>query len=54
VLQAVVEMDGAHFLKLIRDCKLIGKGLAITDVDLIFAKVSSGPSLLPARLQLHL
>ena len=38
-MQAVVEMDGAHFLKIIKDCKLISKGLTTTDVDLIFAKV---------------
>ena len=37
--QEVSEMDGAHFSKFCRDCKLLGKGLTSTDVDLIFTRV---------------
>lgn len=33
------EMDGAHFIKFCRDCKLLGRGLTATDVDLVFARV---------------
>lgn len=35
------EMDCAHFSKFCRDCKLIGKGLSSTDVDLLFTRVKS-------------
>ncbi|CAM9657725.1 unnamed protein product [Scytosiphon promiscuus] len=33
------EMDSAKFVKLAKDCKLVGKGVSTTDLDLIFTKV---------------
>eukprot|EP00903_Cladosiphon_okamuranus_P014895 g13793.t1 len=33
------EMDSAKFVKLAKDCKLVGKSLSTTDLDLIFTKV---------------
>ncbi|CBN76132.1 flagellar associated protein [Ectocarpus siliculosus] len=33
------EMDSAKFVKLAKDCKLVGKNLSTTDLDLIFTKV---------------
>lgn len=32
-------MDGARFVKLCKDCGIIGKGFTVTDADLIFSKV---------------
>lgn len=32
-------MDSTKFAKVCKDCKLVGRGLATTDVDLIFLKV---------------
>ena len=34
-----VEMDGARFAKLAKDCKLLDKKFSTTDVDLTFSKV---------------
>lgn len=34
-----VSMDGRGWVKCLRDCKLLGKGVTTTDADLIFAKV---------------
>jgi len=34
------DMDGKSFVKLCRDCRLIGAGLTTTDVDLLFARVA--------------
>lgn len=36
----VVEMDGARFAKLAKDCKLLDKKFTATDVDLTFSKVT--------------
>jgi len=33
------EMDGKTFAKMAKDCKILDKNLATTDIDLIFAKV---------------
>lgn len=38
------EMDGKTFSKLAKDCKIINKQCTATDIDLIFAKVKSGPA----------
>lgn len=38
-MQRAVDMEGKNFLKLCRDCRLLGKALTPTDVDLIFTKV---------------
>lgn len=38
------EMDGKTFSKFAKDCKIIDKKCSATDIDLIFAKVKSGPS----------
>ncbi len=38
-VQALQEMDSAHFLKLCRECDLLGHKLTATDADLIFCKV---------------
>jgi len=34
------DMDGKSFVKLCRDCRLIGGGFTTTDVDLLFARVA--------------
>jgi hypothetical protein len=39
---SVVEMDGARFAKLAKDCKLLDKKFTATDVDLTFSKVRQG------------
>jgi hypothetical protein len=39
--QKCVELDGKNFIKLAKDTKLLSKALTTTDIDLIFAKVSS-------------
>ncbi|CAM9582618.1 unnamed protein product [Ectocarpus sp. 13 AM-2016] len=39
------EMDSAKFVKLAKDCKLVGKNLSTTDLDLIFTKVKVGEKL---------
>ena len=33
------DMDGKSFVKMAKDCKLVGKKLTTTDLDLIFAKI---------------
>jgi hypothetical protein len=33
------KMDGAHFMKLCKDCRLLGGSLVRTDVDLVFNKM---------------
>lgn len=35
------ELDGAHFIKLCRDCNLLSKNLSAVDIDMIFAQVKS-------------
>lgn len=40
-LQAVTEMDSAHFQKLCRDCGLVDKATGITEIDLVFCYVSA-------------
>lgn len=37
--QGKPDMDGKSFVKMAKDCKLVGKKLTSTDLDLIFAKV---------------
>lgn len=37
--QASTELDGAKFVKLFKDCGLIGKDLSSTEIDIIFSKV---------------
>ena len=37
--QASTELDGAKFVKLFKDCGLIGKSLSSTELDIIFSKV---------------
>jgi hypothetical protein len=39
--QRSVEMEGKNFIKLCKDCKLMGKALTTTDIDLIFTKVKT-------------
>mmetsp|Transcript_29164 Transcript_29164/g.82238 ORF Transcript_29164/g.82238 Transcript_29164/m.82238 type:complete len:896 (-) Transcript_29164:675-3362(-) len=39
--QETVEMDGSHFSKFCRDCRLVGKDLSSTEVDLLFARVKT-------------
>jgi hypothetical protein len=39
--QKCVELEGKNFIKLAKDTKLLSKALTATDIDLIFAKVSS-------------
>jgi hypothetical protein len=39
--QKCVELEGKNFIKLAKDTKLLSKALTTTDIDLIFAKVSS-------------
>lgn len=36
-MQQLEDLDGAKFSKMCRDCKLLGRNLTATDVDLIFA-----------------
>lgn len=33
------ELDGAKFVKIFKDCGLVGKGLIATDLDIIYSKV---------------
>lgn len=53
-MQPVVEMDGAHFQKLCRDCNLLGRHLSTTDVDLIFAKAGGNQGVGRGSAQLDL
>lgn len=55
LLQHLEDLDGGKFSKLCRDCKLLGRNMNTTDVDLIFAsskpkghrKVGHHPSYTP-------
>ena len=38
---AASEMDGAHWTKLLKDAKIVGKGFTTTDADLIFARAKA-------------
>lgn len=40
VVQAVTDMDSAHFKKLCNDCGLLDKHTGITEIDLVFCYVS--------------
>ena len=37
--QTSTELDGAKFVKIFKDCGLVGKGLSSTELDIIFSKV---------------
>ncbi len=37
--QASTELDGAKFVKLFKDCGIVGKSLSSTEIDIIFSKV---------------
>ena len=37
--QTSTELDGAKFVKVFKDCGLVGKGLSSTELDIIFSKV---------------
>ena len=37
--QTTTELDGAKFVKIFKDCGLVGKGLSSTELDIIFSKV---------------
>ena len=36
------QLDGAKFAKLFKDCKVLGKDLTTTDLDIIFSKARYG------------
>jgi len=37
--QTSTELDGAKFVKIFKDCGLVGKDLSTTELDIIFQKV---------------
>ena len=37
--QTSTELDGAKFVKMFKDCGVMGKGLSSTELDIIFSKV---------------